>query len=242
MRRTTQSAIGERAALIPERAEPSPSGSSRRRCPDSFMADTARRCRGPVLLLRRRSNRFRAPRRCCDCRLGMAGEYIDDRDKILSHAVGDLGALQAEMGSDNFQMSGGRIDAENQVRLVRSLSRFDDIDTLKKYPVQNQLVLSDIADVAYKSAVSASINRLNGQRAVVVAVWNESGANRIEVGKTYSVQLQKLRQIRDSPVLFLSRSSIKARWFRERGQPDQTARSAGSLQSSFCLPFYGNGA
>ena len=109
--------------------------------------------------------------------------YIDyDRDKILSHAVADLSGLQGQMGSDNFQMSGGRIDANNQVRLVRSLSRFDDIDTLKRYPVQDQLVLEDIASVSYKNAVSASINRLNGQRAVVVAIKKESGANTIEVG------------------------------------------------------------
>lgn len=131
--------------------------------------------------------------------------YIDyDRDKILSHAVADLSGLQSQMGSDNFQMSGGRIDANNQVRLVRSLSRFDDIDTLKRYPVQDQLVLEDIADVSYKSARSASINRLNGQKAVVVAIKKESGANTIEVGANIKKAVEEIESDpRFSGVLFI---------------------------------------
>lgn len=110
--------------------------------------------------------------------------YVDyDRDKIISHSIRNLSGLQQQMARDNFQMSGGQISSMNQNRLVRSLARFEDIETLKTYPVQDQLVLEDIAEVSYRNARSASINRLNGQKAVVMVIKKESGANTVDVGK-----------------------------------------------------------
>ena len=120
--------------------------------------------------------------------------YVDyDRDKIVSHGI-DVGALQGELGSDNFQMSAGQLESGEQIRHVRSLARFEDVDTLKRYPVRDQIVLESIADVRFRDALSSSFNRLNGQGAAVVAIQKESGANTIDVTRLVREETKRMEQ------------------------------------------------
>ena len=112
--------------------------------------------------------------------------FIDyDREKVVAHSI-DLGSVQRRLATDNFQMAGGRVTDRGQVRHVRSLARIDDVETLQRYPVRDDLVLEDIADVRLRGAMSTSINRLNGERAAVMVVRKESSANTVQV--TQAVQ------------------------------------------------------
>ena len=138
----------------------------------------------------------RADRRggSCKCGAPQRNIYIDyDRDKIVAHGI-NLGEVQGRLGRDNFQMAGGQLTANNQNQLVRSLSMFEDIDTLKKYPVKDELVLEDLADLSYRTASSASINRLNSQKVAVLAVSKESGANTVQVASLVRSTLDEVIQ------------------------------------------------
>jgi HAE1 family hydrophobic/amphiphilic exporter-1 len=107
--------------------------------------------------------------------------YIDyDREKVVAHGV-DLGGLQRRLFQDNFQMSGGRIQTRGQDLYVRSLARLETVEDLRRYPVQEGLVLGDIADVRFRSAISYDINRIDGQVGAAMAVRKESTANAVEV-------------------------------------------------------------
>ena len=109
------------------------------------------------------------------------GIYIDfDKERAYAHGV-NLGEVQGRLRTDNFQMASGRIEDRGQVRHTRSLSPVEGVDDLARFPVRNDIVLADVAEVRMRSAYSASINRINGQEAAALALTKESSANTIEV-------------------------------------------------------------
>jgi hydrophobic/amphiphilic exporter-1 (mainly G- bacteria), HAE1 family len=119
--------------------------------------------------------------------------YIDfDRDAIMAHGV-DVGTLQQRLRSDNFQRASGRLLDRGQVRFVRSIATLDDLEALRRYPVRGDLVLEDIASVELRAAISSDIARLNGERAAVILVRKESGANLVSVSEAVRGALDQLR-------------------------------------------------
>ena len=122
--------------------------------------------------------------------------YIEfDREKIIAHGV-DVGGLQRRLAADNFQMASDRLEDRGQVRFVRSMSTLDEVEQLQRYPVREGLQLGDIADVQMRSAWSTDIGRLNGERAAVVLVRKESGANLVEVTRAVK---QAIDELEDDP-------------------------------------------
>lgn len=105
--------------------------------------------------------------------------YIDyDRDKVIAHGL-NLGDLQRRLMADNFQMSGGTVREKGLERYVRSLARIESVETLRRYPVKQGVVLGDIADIELRAAYSYDINRVDGESGAVIAVRKESTANTV---------------------------------------------------------------
>ncbi len=118
--------------------------------------------------------------------------WIDfDKERVYAHGI-DLGNLQGRLMQDNFQQSAGQITDRGMVRNARSLSRIDDVEALRMYPVKTDVVLQDIADVRLRAAYSASINRVNGEEAAALAIRKESSANTVEVGEAIQVVFDEL--------------------------------------------------
>lgn len=119
--------------------------------------------------------------------------FVDyDRERMVAHGV-DIGAVQRSLATDNFQMSGGRIEQDGQVRLVRSLARLSTEEDLQRYPIRSDgLVLGDIADVELRGVTSADINRVNGRDAAALAIRKESSANTVEVTQRIRETLDEL--------------------------------------------------
>lgn len=103
-----------------------------------------------------------------------------NREALLAHGV-DLTALLTKLGSDNFQLASGQVTDRGEVRYVRSLARFEDLEALRRYPVAPGVALEDVASVAYKAIPSADINRIDGQDGAALAINKESSANTVEV-------------------------------------------------------------
>lgn len=124
----------------------------------------------------------------------MRGIFVDyDRESLISHSVG-LGAVQSRLLRDNFQMSGGEIEARGKNSHVRSLYLFEGPGALRSYPVRDQIVLDDIAEVSVRSGYSASINRLNGDGAAILMVRKDASANTVEVCEAITVAFDELRE------------------------------------------------
>ena len=118
--------------------------------------------------------------------------YIDyDREKVMAHAV-SLGDVQRRLGSDNFQMAGGKLRDQGELLYVRSLARIESVEDLERFPVKEGVVLSDIANIRMRSAYSSSINRIAGQDGVAMAIRKESSANTVEVSRAIVEVLQEL--------------------------------------------------
>ncbi|HHO53976.1 MAG TPA: efflux RND transporter permease subunit, partial [Deltaproteobacteria bacterium] len=120
------------------------------------------------------------------------GVWIDyDKERTYAHGV-DLGDLQRRLRRDNFQLSSGKLLDRGLVRHARSLSPIGGVEDLRRFPVRGDIVLSDIADVSLRSALSLSINRINGQEAAAIAVRKESSANTVEVCEAVEAAFREL--------------------------------------------------
>jgi len=118
--------------------------------------------------------------------------YIEfDREKILAHAI-DVGGVQRGLQADNFQMASGRIEDRGQVRFVRSIATLSEVDQVRRWPVNQDLVLADIASVELRLAMSSDIGRLNGEEAAIVLVRREAGANMVEVTRRIQAEIERL--------------------------------------------------
>jgi HAE1 family hydrophobic/amphiphilic exporter-1 len=107
--------------------------------------------------------------------------WIDfDRDRLMAHGV-DLMSVIGRLGGDNVQLGAGRVHDRGEVRYVRSLARYGSLDDLRRWPIGDGLVLTDIAEVRYAPAASADISRIEGNEAAAVAINKESSANTLEV-------------------------------------------------------------
>ncbi len=118
--------------------------------------------------------------------------YIDyDKERIYAHGV-NLGPVIQRLSSDNFQMAGGELQEEGRVVSLRSLSMLDGVDDLRRFPVKEGVVLGDIADVRLRGAVSATIDRINGEEAGGIAVRKESGANTVQTARNIQQVFEEL--------------------------------------------------
>ncbi len=116
-----------------------------------------------------------------------------DRERIVSHGV-DLGDAQRQLGNDNFQLAGGRIEDRGQVRLVRSLARIEGLETLERYPLREDgLVLRDFADVSLRGVAGADINRIEGREGGVLVVRKESSANTAATTQAVHAAIEALK-------------------------------------------------
>ena len=118
--------------------------------------------------------------------------YIDfSLDAISEHGISLYQVIQ-NLGSDNFQMASGRLLDRGQIRYVRSLARYEDLDALKRVPVGDNLVLDDIAAVTFRTVSSASINRIDGAEGIGVAISKESDANTVSTARAIQAAMEDL--------------------------------------------------
>ena len=118
--------------------------------------------------------------------------YVEyDKDRLYAHGV-NLGEVQRRIQTDNFQMSSGKIEDRGQVFHARALSPFTGIEDLVRYPVRDDIVLADIADISLRAARSTSIRRVNGQEAAAVAIRKDSAANTIDVAERVEAVFEDL--------------------------------------------------
>ncbi len=120
----------------------------------------------------------------------VAIEY--DRDALYAHGV-DLGELHRRLQRGDVQHGSGRSVERGQVRPLRALAPLTPGD-LGRFPVTRGLVLGDIASIRRGALRSSDIWRVNGERAAVLSIRKESGANTREVGERVVAALEALER------------------------------------------------
>lgn len=134
--------------------------------------------------------------------------YVDfDREALFAHGV-NLTQVMSTLGQDNFQMASGRIEDRGQVQYLRSLARYEDLDTLRQTPVADGVVLKDVAQVHYRVEPSASIWHIDGQEAAALAITKESSANTVATAQAIVQTLEGAEIEGLEPFVFFSQGEL----------------------------------
>ncbi len=120
--------------------------------------------------------------------------WIDFRKAALEAHDVDLGSLLTLLASDNIQLPGGRITDMGQLRYLRSLARFEDIGTIRDYPVKTGVRLQDVADIRFAAEPYRSIHRINGNAASALGITKESGGNTVAVCRQVREVVESLKK------------------------------------------------
>lgn len=112
---------------------------------------------------------------------GVPSRYVRieiDDGAARAHRV-DTAALVQRLETDNFTMALGAIEPAGRRMLVRAVSRFEDLDALRRLPVGEGVVLDDIAEVFFGPDPEPIIHRIDGAPAASLAIFKESTANTV---------------------------------------------------------------
>lgn len=107
-------------------------------------------------------------------------------------------ALARQLGAENVNLSGGRLEEGTRQYLVRTLNQFRSIEEIGDVIVSGRagkpIYLKDVAEVRQGHKDRQAITRLNGVEAVEIAIYKEGDANTVSVAREVE---KKLRHVRD---------------------------------------------
>ncbi len=116
-----------------------------------------------------------------------------DFEKVKGYGI-DLGQVIQQMQADNFTMPAGLIDDGGRTFAVRIDARYADLEEIRRYPVGNGRVMSDIAEVLSTRAYRDRVWRISGRASVGMSVNRESDENTIEVCTRLEQAIASLEQ------------------------------------------------
>ena len=107
---------------------------------------------------------------------------VDDR---RSEAAGPgMVGLVERLQNDNFALSAGVVEDGGLRMPLRLMARFESLDELEQLPIGNGLALDDVATVEVEDRAERAIYRVNREPSVFLAVYKESTANTVAVGRS----------------------------------------------------------
>lgn len=107
--------------------------------------------------------------------------------------------LAGQIGAENVNLSGGRLEEGTQQYLVRTLNQFQSIGEINDIIVSTKdgkpTYLRDIAVVRQGFKEREAISRLDGREAVEIAIYKEGDANTVSVARDVEKRLGRIRRI-----------------------------------------------
>lgn len=108
-------------------------------------------------------------------------------------------ALSHQLGSENVNLSGGRLEEGTRQYLVRTLNEFRSVQEIADVIVSHRggkpIYLKDIAKVQHGYKEREAITRLNGREAVEIAIYKEGDANTVTVAREVGKRLGRVRSL-----------------------------------------------
>ncbi len=110
-----------------------------------------------------------------------------------------LDRISEVLGSENVNLSGGRLEEGVQQYLVRTLNEFRTVDEIGDVIVSHvdgkPVYLRDVASVRLGHRERESITRIDGIEAVEIAVYKEGDANTVAVARAVDARLERVQSL-----------------------------------------------
>jgi HAE1 family hydrophobic/amphiphilic exporter-1 len=107
--------------------------------------------------------------------------------------------LARQIGAENVNLSGGRLEEGTQQYLVRTLNQFQSVGEISNIIVSTKggkpTYLRDIATVRHGFKERDAVTRLDGAEAVEIAIYKEGDANTVSVAREVERRLRRARRI-----------------------------------------------
>lgn len=116
-----------------------------------------------------------------------------DEERVKAARL-DIGALLQRLRGDNFAQPLGEVVDGGRRMLLRTDSRFGDLDEIRDYPIGGGLRLADVAAVEKVKSVRERLARINGSYAYFLVVHKESTANVVEVSRELKRVMAELEE------------------------------------------------
>ena len=108
-------------------------------------------------------------------------------------------SLERQLGAENVNLSGGRLEEGTRQYLVRTLNQFRSVDEIGGVIISMKdgmpVYLRDVAVVEHGYKEREAITRLNGREAVEIAIYKEGDANTVSVSKHVKNRLRHVERI-----------------------------------------------
>ena len=115
-------------------------------------------------------------------------------ERLMTRGV-DLGTVVQALRSDNFALSVGHVREGGKRFFVRSLAKYQSVDEIKNILIRRprgEVRLGDVSDVVYDVPGRSWYQRIDGQAAASIGIFQESGANIVEVCERVTAALQEI--------------------------------------------------
>ncbi|MDH3743511.1 MAG: efflux RND transporter permease subunit [Acidobacteriota bacterium] len=135
-------------------------------------------------------------------------EILIELNRERTSAAGlNIYELAQQLGDDNFTMSSGNVRHGERKLLLRSVSRYDNLEQLESRLVGPNTKLSDIARVSYDLPDKNYRVRAMSRPAIALGVMKEGDANALEVASRVDAVVEEMRsnprlQVIDVATLF----------------------------------------
>ncbi|MGE3166999.1 MAG: efflux RND transporter permease subunit [Planctomycetota bacterium] len=114
-----------------------------------------------------------------------------DPDAVRAYGV-NVQRLIQRLREDNLIAPGGVVDDGGRRYLLRLATRFADFDELRSYPVDDSLVLGQIAQVGFRRGLRTFMARVDGQVCRIVQILKESEANTVQTCDSVNAEIERL--------------------------------------------------
>lgn len=108
----------------------------------------------------------------------------------------DIDEIVSRLREENVNTSGGRVKDGSQEYLVRTLNQFESLDEMRDLFIATReskhIRLGDVAEVVDSHKERTSVNRINGEEAVEIALYKEGDANTVAVADSVNRRIQRL--------------------------------------------------
>ncbi|MFZ1947552.1 MAG: efflux RND transporter permease subunit, partial [bacterium] len=149
--------------------------------------------------------------------------------------------LTRQLGAENVNLSGGRLEEGTRQYLVRTLNQFRSTgemgDVIISYRDGQPVHLRDVARVVQGYKEREAITRLNGREAVEIAVYKEGDANAVSVAREVDKRLEAVRAILPKGI-GLAKIYDQSRFIRQSVSDVISAAIVGGLLAVIILYFF----
>jgi hydrophobic/amphiphilic exporter-1 (mainly G- bacteria), HAE1 family len=118
-----------------------------------------------------------------------------DQDRLRSRGL-TIGELVQSLQSDNFALTGGHVREGSKKLFVRSIAKYSNMEEIQRIKVRTrkgrEVLLKDVATIAYDVPERRYYNRLEGKEAVSFGIKGESGANIIDTAARVKLALAEI--------------------------------------------------